>query len=377
MGFVADYLGAWRGEVAPYGLSQPFETMDLTVIERLEDRAPTCPVSRALIAVLDDAANRLRRVTDFDEWLPVYEAYAEAKVGLLLLDTGLPVERITPPAGEQRPDFKIAVGEQDYFIEVKTLHARYGAAGYRRSMEDTFETLVSMDERYGTHNVVTGETVVQPHRTPGDRAYDPWSNRQIIETLIGRADGHIKPGQFAQGTTVFALELSLLPLRSSLREELYRAYPCPHEVVATSGILWHLAFGPEGADVYRPVEFTGASNLDGQLEAVGLIHGGRHPDVRGIWVFSGADCGWLVPGSDENLVAPLLGALHGPANNEGNELWCRQHLEPGEAADLKAMVEIKAFELWDERIRNGQPGTALSDWLAAKAALGVPPCAPV
>ncbi len=59
--------------------------------------------------------------------------------------------------------------------------------------------------------MVTGETVVQPHRNAGDDAYDPWSNRAIIETLIGRAVGHIKPGQFDQGPTALALELSLLP----------------------------------------------------------------------------------------------------------------------------------------------------------------------
>ena len=61
---------------------------------------------------------------------------------------------------------------------------------------------------------------------------------------------------------MFALELSLLPFRSSLRDELYRAYPDPHEGVATSGILWNLAFGEDGSDIYRPVDFRGASNLD-------------------------------------------------------------------------------------------------------------------
>lgn len=377
MGQLADYLAAWRAEIGGYGIAQPFLTMDLSVVERLEARLPACPVARALVASLDGVANRLRAITDFDRWLPVYEEYAEAKVGLRLLDTGLPVTRIVPPRGQKRPDFRVVVGGHDFFVEVKTLHARGGRDGYRRSMEAGFETLVGMDERRGSARVVTGETVVQPHRNPGDDGYDPGSNRAIIETLIGRAVEHIKPGQFDQGPTVLALELSLLPLRSSVRDELYRAYPDPHEAVATSGILWHLAFGEDGSDVYRPVDFAGASNLDGRLEAAGLLSGRARPHVRGVWVLAGGNSGWLVRAADEGPLAPLLGQLPAPVNNERNELWCRQHLSPAELAELKQMVEVKALELWKDRGLTGHVGTPLGDWLAAKTALGVPACAPV
>ncbi len=376
MGQLADDLAAWRAEIGRYGISQPFLTMDLTVVERLEARLPACPVSQALVASLGGVVNRLRAITDFDRWLPVYEEYAEAKVGLRLLETGLPVTRIVPPRGEKRPDFKVVVGGHDFFVEVKTLHARGGRDGYRRSMEAGFETLVGMDERRGTAPVVTGETVVQPHRNAGDDAYDPWSNRAIIETLIGRAVGHIKPGQFDQGPTALALELSLLPLRSSVRNELYRTYPDPHEAVATSGILWHLAFGEDGSDVYRPVDFAGASNLDGRLEAAGLLSGTARPHVRGVWVLAGDNSGWLVRAADEEPLAPLLGRLPAPANNERNDLWCRQPLSTAELTELKQMVEVKAFEWWKDRERTSRPGTPLGDWVAAKTALGIPPCVP-
>jgi hypothetical protein len=144
MGQLADYLRAWRAEITPYGIPQPFQTMDLAIIDRLEARLPGCPVAAALVGSLSHKADALRHITDFDRWLPVYEDYAEAKVGLRLLETNLAGERIVPPRGQQRPDFRVRIGTSDYFVEVKTLHARQGAGGYRRSMEDAFETLVGI-----------------------------------------------------------------------------------------------------------------------------------------------------------------------------------------------------------------------------------------
>lgn len=373
MGQLADYLRAWRAEIAEYGISQPFETMDLGVIDRLEERSG-CSVATALVRSLEHKANALRRITDFDRWLPVYEEYAEAKVGLRLLDTNLEVERIVPPRGQQRPDFRVRIGGMNFFVEVKTLHARQGALGYRQSMEDTFETLTEIDERRGTRPIVIGETVIQPHRSPGDTDYDPRSSRQIIETLIGRASGHIHSGQFDQGTTILALELSLLPLRSSVQNELLPAYPNPHEGVATSGILWNLAFGEEESDIFRPVDFPGASNLDGPLEAVGLLQGERHSFVHGVWVLTGNDAGWLVRSSDEPNIAPLSAALVARLNNELNELLCGQHFSVAELAEFQSMIKIKAYELWDARVQSQRIGSAVTDWLASKAALGIPAC---
>lgn len=377
MGQVADFLRAWRAEIAGYGIAQPFETMDLTIIDRLEARLPGCQVARALTESLDAKAGALRGITDYDEWLPVYEEYAEAKVGSRLLDTGLPVERIVPPRGQKRPDFRIRIGGQDYFVEVKTLHARGGVSGYRRSMEDGLDTLAELDLRRGTRPVLTGETVIQPHRQTGDDGHDPNSNKQIIETLIGRAVSHVKPGQFNQGPTIFALELSLLPLRAGVKEEMRRAYPDPHEGVATSGILWHLAFGEDGSDIFRPVDFRGASNSDGQLEAAGIMQGAHRDYVRGMWIISGGHTGWLSRSAHEAVIAPLSAALPGSFNNELNEAWCRDALTAQEVDELREMVRIKAYELWDGRNSAGTDGTPLTDWLAAKTALGIPHCAPV
>jgi hypothetical protein len=375
MGQLADYLRAWRAEIAPYGISQPFETMDLRIIDRLEVRMPRCPVATALVRSLSHKANALRSITDIDKWLPVYEEYAEAKVGLLLLDTNLDVERIVPPTGRQSPDFRVRIGTTDFFVEVKTLHARQGVVGYRKMMDDAFETLVEIDERRDTRPIVTGETVIQPHRSPGDTNYDPWSNRQIIETLISRANGHIHSGQFNQGTTVLALELSLLPLRSSVRNELHCVYPDPHYGVATSGILWNLAFGEEGAEIFRPVEFPEASNLDGQLEAIGLIQANCHQFVSGMWILTRNETGWLVRSEHESRIAPLTSSLSALLNNERNEMLCSQHFSAFDLAEFKSMVEIKAYELWDARVRAGQTGDAMIDWLASKAALRIPTCA--
>ena len=108
-----------------------------------------------------------------------------------------------------------------------------------------------------------------------------------------------------------------------------------------------------------------------------MIQGGNRSYLRGIWVLSGNQAGWLVRRPDEGLLAPLIGVLPAPANNENNELWCRQALTVRDIGELRTMVEVKAFELWASRVDRGQDGTPLDDWLAAKGALGIPTCAPV
>jgi hypothetical protein len=412
MGQLADFLAEWRAQIAEYGISQPFVTMDLTIVDRLEQRLPSCAISSALVSALDQKARSLRQVMDYQGWLPVYEAYAEAKVGLRLLETGRPVVRIVPPKDENgrtlpRPDFRISIDGRDFYIEVKSLHARGGEENYQRSMERGFDTIVDLDERMGSGRVAMGETVIQPHRRHlvtdyiprsrrevghdlrtnraaaddpalhGRSNYDPSSNRQIIETLIGREVDHVKPGQFDQGDTVLAIELSLLPLRSSVGNELYRTYPDPHESVATSGILWNLAFGAEGSDIFRPVEFAGASNIDGQLNAAGLLSPDQRRYVKGVWIVTGNQAGWLVRSTDEATVQPLLATLPAPGNNELNELWCREHLTPRAIAELKTMIDVKAFELSRMREVEQTDGSPEGDWLLAKEHLGIPACAPV
>jgi len=377
MGAVADYLRLWRNEAAGYGYSQVLETIDIDLIGRLEAKAATEPVARELLASLDQAAAAVRHITDYERLLPLYECYAEAKVGLTLLDAGLPVERVprsTRP-GEKRPDFKVRPG-RDFFVEVKSLHARYGPDNYRRTMEAGFGALVSLDERRGSA-AATAEVVVQPHRPGARDGYDPRSPRFLSEELIGRLDAHVKRGQFGLGDTVLAVELSLLPLLGTPLDELHRTYPDPHEGGPVSGVLWHLAFGADGTDMFRPAEFTGSGHLDGRLAAAGIL-GHRTDDfVRGLWVLTGNWGGWLLRSADEPALGALVAALPGPLNNERNELWCRRPLSATEVGELGAMVRVKAYELWEDRRRRGASGSALGDWVAAKAVLGVPDCSPV
>jgi hypothetical protein len=96
-----------------------------------------------------------------------------------------------------------------------------------------------------------------------------------------------------------------------------------------------------------------------------------------VWVLAGDDSGWLVRAADEAPLAPLLGRLPAPANNERSDLWCRQPLSTAGHAKLKQMVEVKAFEWWKDRERTGRAGTPIGDWVAAKTALGIPHCATV
>ena len=216
------------------------------------------------------------------------------------------------------------------------------------------------------------ESVLQPFRNPDVAAnYDHMSRRQPIQALTRKAGELVSEGQFGHGETLLALETTLQPIPQSWDEMLVRTYPDPHCFAATSGILWHVAFGQPGMDLFRPTEFDGASNLDGQCAGEGILR--TENQVRGIVVVNNDKTGAFVRQSDVLSDAGQL-AVHVASrwNCEGNQLLCRLPLTPQQRAEWKEMVSIKAVELWYQR--DGVLWEADGDWFAARRALGLPDC---
>jgi hypothetical protein len=373
MGEVTDYLRLWAQEVNRYGFSWILDALDWPLVERLENTAATNPLAEQLLSGLRDAADEVVHAFDYSHFMTVYDAYAEAKVALAFIDRHVQIERV-PRRATRTPDFRVTLNGRNYYVEVKAFHARQGEPNYERMMENGFNALAQREDQLARGRpIAMSETVVRPHHDPGAASYDPRSPRWLTEQLVRRVGGRLHAEQFDMGDTLLAAELSLLPLFGSLDDSITRCYPDPHTDAATSGVLWHLAFGRDQMAMYRPEEFEGYGNLDGRLNAQGIMR--AYDYIKGMLIFSRDGIAGVVLRQDETTILPLVTSLTDHHNNDVNDAACR--LQPGSTRlrEFVHMVQIKAFELWKDR--RGVLWEDLTDWRMAKEALGIPEMASI
>ena len=370
MGQIADYLRMWSQEINQIGFSYVFDAIDFGVIDQLEVMAAANdPLATPLIANIEAASQLIRSEFDYPNLMTVYDAYVEAKVGKKLLDCGLAPVRL-PETAVPTPDFRVPFQGSDFFVEVKALHVRRGNANYAAIMEAGFESLHHLFQQRGRNEAFAiSEMLIQSHNT-ATASYDPSSTKFLAEELLGRVDGRLKAAQFQSGPTFAAVDFTLLPVMGTLANSICRTYPEPQSRSAVSGVLWNVAFGQEGSDLFRPIEFDGLSNLDGQFEGSGLLIGSSF--VKGFIFFNRTEIASLIRKQDQGQCLPFLSQLSNVWNNEVNEILCSFH-DVQELADFRQMIRIKAVELWKER---GEPlWEERIDWNQARADLGIPACA--
>ncbi len=323
-----------------------------------------------LVAKIEAESDHIVDEFDYNHLMAVYDAYAEAKVGKRLWDRGLRPIRL-PEGDVPTPDFRVPFQGQDFFVEVKALHVRRGVANNAAIMEAGFQSLHQLfQQRERNVAFAIAEMTIRPH-DPASAAYDPASAKYVAEDMLGRIDGRFKAPQFTNISTFGAVDLTMLPVLGTLANAICRTYPEPQTRAAVSGVLWHVAFGEEGADLFRPIEFDGLSNLDGQFEAQGLLRARQF--IKGFIFFDRSHSAFLVRKNHEAQLLPFLSQVSGTWNNEANEAVCRIQ-DPVAIDDFRQMVRIKALELW--KLRNEHRWQELIDWQHAREALGIPACAP-
>ncbi len=375
MGQVTDKLRLLGQAINAIGFSYVFNAMDLGLIDQLETMAignnrQAADFALPLVANIEATSDHIVDEFDYDHLMAVYDAYAEAKVGKRMWDQGLRPIRI-PEGRGPTPDFRVPFQGQDFFVEVKALHVRRGVANNDAIMEAGFESLVNLSQQRARNvTIATAEMTIRPHDS-ASAAYDPTSAKYIAEDLLSRIDGRFRAAQFQHGPTFGAVDLTMLPLFGALPKSIYRTHPESQTRAAVSGVLWHAAFGDEGSDLYRPIEFDGLSNLDGYFEAQGLLR--TRQFIKGFIFFDQSNTAFLVRKNDEAQLVPFLSRLSDTWNNDANEAICRIQ-DPVEIDDFRRMIQIKAVELW--KARNEPLWQDLTDWQRAKEAFGIPGCAP-
>ena len=204
----------------------------------------------------------------------------EAHFYLLCKNVGVTLTRIKE-GNDKTPDFKFEM--RDMYFEVKTLSVVSGGSGIKKSLEDSLDAQIDIEDQLKQgKRIATGISVVQPY---GEKPYQKGKGTitAVIETLIEKTSQNIKAGQFPNDKSFLVLNLSIIPPFRTENHVLRPAY-CDDYIFkkAVSGELWMMAFANPGAPVLCTPEFEGKPCVESILQKVGILTDPDFDMVSGI-----------------------------------------------------------------------------------------------
>ncbi len=205
-------------------------------------------------------------------WTTFYQDFNELIIRLDLENKGFNVSKIREGC-DKSPDYRIHYEDCDIYGELKSLDFASGQYNHQKTQKDFLDANVKLEEqRKRGQRVCISETVVSPwgENTPDDAI-------TIIKKLQEKILQNFKADQFKLGNTVFFISLNMLLLKSPIQKTIYPVFE--DEISLVSGILWNLAFGKEGDNIFDYVRFEGRENLIGTLNTEGLLRQGEQKDL--------------------------------------------------------------------------------------------------
>jgi hypothetical protein len=203
----------------------------------------------------------------------------EAHFYLLCKNKGVALKRIKEGA-DKTPDFIFEA--QDMYFEVKTLSVVSGSSGIKKSLEDSLEAQIDIEDQLKRgKRIATGISVIQPY---GEKPYQKGKRNitTVIETLIEKTRQNIKSGQFPNGKSFLVLNLSIIPPFRTENFVLRPAYCDYMFSKAVSGELWMIAFAQPGAPILGIPEFEGKPGVESIMEKSGILSDPDYEYISGI-----------------------------------------------------------------------------------------------
>ena len=249
-------------------------------VERVSDASQTDQVlseyNQDLLAIV--LGNNF--ALDPDKTNKFAQIIGEAHFYLLSKNVGVTLTRIKE-GNDKNPDFKFET--RDMHFEVKTLSVVSGASGIKKSLENSLDAQIDIEDQLKQRKkIATGISVVQPYR---ERPYQKGKGTitAVVETLIEKARQNIKPGQFPNGKSFLVLNLSIIPPFRTENYVLRPAY-CDDYMFkkAVSGELWMMAFANPGTPVLCTPEFEGKPCVESILQKAGILTDPDFDMVSGI-----------------------------------------------------------------------------------------------
>lgn len=209
------------------------------------------------------------------------QTFGEAHFAYLCGRRGVRVKRVRELKGKKTPDFEVAEKCLEVKFEVKTLSVAGGGRGIDRDIEDNLNANISIERQVKTgKRIAFGESELQPY---GEKVHGLRPQTELIYTLLEKARGNIKDGQYEDGKTFLVLNLCLIPPEltdpRTLRPVYWTDLPF---ITGVSGQLWMLGFCAKGMLVLGPPEFEGKACIEGFNEKEGILIDKAFDKVAGI-----------------------------------------------------------------------------------------------
>lgn len=198
---------------------------------------------------------------------PAFDAYQEA-MNYLFLKEKVTVECIREQKNAKTPDFKIFSGQEQAFLEMKTLGYVGGELGYLEDIESGLEACISIEEQLDAGRE-WGIAMTSTHSW-GAKG-DPLSMKHCIEVIVSKIEQNLKEEQFSYGTTFLFIDLKLLSNPFTYSTSCLPIYYDKQYSSLVSGVLWNTAFGKVGNPIFKPIEHRGAKNIEGELRTNGVL----------------------------------------------------------------------------------------------------------
>lgn len=252
---------------------------------------------------------------------PALDEYNEATTYLAFKRQGISIERFTERKNEKTPDFKIDIGEEEFYVEMKTLGFAEGDANYLDAIDKGLDVRTSLEQQ-----IKSGRTVAI-----AETGFDPLQKQKadylklhrvyFIETIVQKIQQNLKPKQFEFGNTILFIDLILIDVPFGYKLNSIPFFQEPFLKSIVSGLLWNVAFGRLGERIFSPIRFEGSSNIEGQLKVEGVLNDfdwikglcfqtynvSRERTITGFYRVA-----------EEELVTPLLYSLCNFINDEVN-----------------------------------------------------------
>ena len=260
-----------------HALNQISTSYSLSLIELdiLQDTDLKAHCDSVLDTFRNDLKYKLDNVSQIDDttaYSQAFEIYGEI-LAYRHLQKRVYTERIPERKNQKSPDFLCKLPDDRYFyVEVKTFDIAGGDFRQSEMMDDALESKVDLEKQLlAGKSHAMAETEFPAYRKAGEtETYDPRSIIRVIDTLREKSLTAFKEGQFDEGPTIALVVIDRLVLPGG-SFSLRRCYIDSHDGGITSGVLWHMAYGRSGTQIFRPPAFAGANSLEGQLDKLGLF----------------------------------------------------------------------------------------------------------
>jgi len=284
------------------GLSVPMNYIKLDFVEKMEYESKENIVFGNSVKKMEMLTNKaLKNINDYNTISEIKNIYSEAYI-FSKLKSHLIIEKIQEGRNET-PDFKVIFRGNEIFIELKSLNMADGTVKQRDIMEKSKKCRIDsiVEAKRNNQPFAIAYYEIEPYKKD-DKECDRYSVKIPIECLIDKINQNIKKKQYQSGDTVLCIDLSeQLTIMDKPSQSIQKYYFDKKTQKKISGILWHVAFGKIGTQLFKPdVDFLGSdSNMNiEKLEKEGILI--SHPYIGGL-IFHIEDFFSLFISSEENF----------------------------------------------------------------------------